>query len=735
MSRQRENHRSGEERANPRTPARRLWYTAAAALVVVWLAAAGPLGSLMGSLSDVQDNDASTFLPVDAESTEVREIQSEFGNANVVPAIAVYTSEEPFDARLLGEIAGTTDEVADQPWVEGEVVGPVPGTEDERVAQVVVPLSEQADTEQAVSELRETLTADTPEGVQTQLTGPAAISADLAAAFGGIDSTLLVVAVVAVLVILIAVYRSPLLPLVVITAALLALVLAAAVVYYMASAGWVDLNGQSQGILFILVVGACTDYALLLVARYRESLQEYARPFDALAVALRGTLGPILASGGTVILGVLCLLASDLSSNRSLGPVAAFGIAAAMVSALTFLPAGLLLLGRSAFWPFRPVLRDTSAPLSQEGSVASEEPAFRSHPLWGRIAQAVARRPRSYWVTTVVLLAVAAAFVPQFRAEGTSQLDVFRSDVESVTGQEELERGFGADASAVPAVIVADSAHTDAVTAAAQDVSGVSDVTPGGDGGALSAGGSADGQEPQTVEGQVLLNAQLDAPAESAEAVDIVDELRSAVHEVPDAEAMVGGTAAVNLDTLETSQRDLQVVIPLVLLVVLAVLVLLLRSLVAPLLLVATTVLSFGAALGVGALVFNHVLDLPGADPVVPLFAFVFLVALGIDYNIFLMTRAREEALRHGHRAGVLRALTLTGGVITSAGVVLAATFAALAVLPILFLLQLAFLVAFGVLLDALLVRSLLVPALSLDIGRRTWWPGRLARGRGGSLS
>jgi len=701
---------------------RRVWYGVAVLIALVWLAGAGPLGSFMGGLADVQTNDSASFLPIGAESTEVQEAQRAFDDSRAIPALVVYSATEPITPEGLAAIKRDAERIAAESWVGGEIAGPIPGTEDKSVAQLVVPVSEQADTRDSVEKLR-LLLADGQAGDFTvEVAGPAALATDLGAAFGGIDGTLLLVALGAVLIILIAVYRSPLLPFIVIISAMLGLVLAAAVVYLMADAGWIDLNGQSQGILFILVVGACTDYALLLVARYREALLEHDRPVDALRIALRGTVEPILASGGTVILGVLCLLASDLTSNRGLGPVAALGIAAALVSALTFLPAVLLLLGRAAFWPVKPRL-------TNGGAADTTEAIMRRHPVWGRVATAVGRRPRAFWAGTIVLLAVAAAFVPQFRAEGTSQLDVFRTEVESVAGQRTLERGFGQTGSATPAVIVADAAHLEQVSAAAEKVTGVNEVTPVTDAGSGPPTG-ASAAEPKVVDGRVLLRATLAQPAESAAATEIVRDLRAAVHAVPGAGALVGGTAAINLDTLDTSSRDLRVVIPLVLLVVLLVLIVLLRSLVAPLLLMATTVLSFASALGVGALVFNDLLGLPGADPVVPLFAFVFLVALGIDYNIFLMTRAREESLRHGTREGTLRALTLTGGVITSAGVVLAATFAALAVLPLLFLLQLAFLVAFGVLLDALIVRSVLVPALALDVGRWMWWPSRLARRR-----
>ncbi|MFD2348128.1 MMPL family transporter [Nonomuraea ferruginea] len=698
--------RTGTERRHARPRRHRAWYGAAVLIAVVWLFGASPLGMFMGKLTEVQTNDQSAFLPIGAESTQVQEAREAFEESDAVPAFVVYSADQPLSRERLAEIAQDAQRISAEPWIQGKVAGPIPGTEDPSVAQLVVPISDQVEADVAVGELRALLGDSAAQGTTVQVAGPAALGADLGAAFGGIDGTLLLVALGAVLVILIAVYRSPLLPLVVIVSAMLALVLAAFVVYLMADAGWIELNGQSQGILFILVVGACTDYALLLVARYREALYEKERPIDAIRVAVRGTVEPIVASGGTVILGVLCLLASDLASNRGLGPVAALGIAAALVSALTFLPAVLLLLGRAAFWPLLP---RTGA---QEADADSTAAIVRRHRLWGRVARSVERRPRAYWVITVVALAAAAAFVPQFKAEGTSQLDVFRTEVESVAGQRTLERGFGSAGSATPATILTSADQADQVKAAAEGVAGVTEVT----------------RVDKVVDGRTLLHATLGEPAESTAAVEVVRDLRAAVHAVPGADAQVGGTAAVTLDTLDTSARDLRVVIPLVLLVVLLVLIALLRSLVAPLVLIATTVLSFATALGVGALIFNHVLDLPGADPAVPLFAFVFLVALGIDYNIFLMTRAREETIRHGEREGTLRALTLTGGVITSAGVVLAATFAALAVLPLLFLIQLAFLVAFGVLLDALIVRSLLVPALSLDIGRRMWWPSRLSR-------
>ncbi|MEU3017961.1 MMPL family transporter [Nocardiopsis sp. NPDC007018] len=691
-----------------------------AALLVslVWLLGAGPLGAFLGRLGEVQTNDPSAFLPVGAESTEAGALAERFDRGDTVPAIVVLSGDQELTGDERAEAGALAERIGEREWVTGPVVGPIPGSEDPSVAQLIVPIGSGHDTGDSVAELRELLADHPVPGLQAQVTGPAGYAADLVAAFGGIDSTLLLVAVVAVLVILVAVYRSPLLPVLVIVASLLALGLSGALVYAAADAGLVSLNGQSQGILFILVVGACTDYALLLVARYREELAARETAPEAVLAAVRGVTGPVLASGGTVILGVLCLLAADLASTRSLGPVVAIGVVAAMLAAMTFLPAALALCGRAAFWP-------TAPHRAREAAGNTTDEVLRQHPFWGRIAAAVARRPRVLWLGTAALLLAAAVFAPQFSAQGTGQAEVFRTEVEAVEGQETLTRGFGADSSAAPALVVIAESHLDEVVAAAERVPRVEGAAP------VTEPGPPGAQAPPLVEdGRVLVEAVLAADPESPEAVEAVRDLRAELGAVEGADALVGGVSATNLDTLDTAQRDFVVVVPLVTLVVFLVLIPLLRSLVAPLLLMTANVLSFAAALGVGTLVFDHVLGLPGADPVVPLFAFVFLVALGIDYSIFLMSRAREETLAHGHREGILRALTVTGGVITSAGVVLAATFAALAVIPLLFLLQLAFLVAFGVLVDALLVRTLLVPALSLDAGPRLWWPGRAARSR-----
>ncbi|GAA3464880.1 MMPL family transporter [Saccharothrix longispora] len=658
-----------------------------ALVAVAWLALGGVSGPFAGKLSEVSTNDSSAFLPASAEATEVSERVKSFGDTRGLPAVVVAERTSGLTQADRDYLGGLD--------LPGEASPVIPSQQDDQAAQVVVVVDPE-DPAGAVDEIRARLTSP-PDGLTVLVAGPAAQVADLKEAFGGIDGLLLLVAGAVVAVILVLVYRSPLLPFVVLLSGVFALGLASLAVYLLADGGVLDLNGQSQGILFILVFGAATDYALLLVSRFREELRDTEDRFTAMRTAWRATIEPIAASAGTVVLGVLCLLFSDLNSNKGLGPVAAIGIGAAFLASVTFLPAALVLLGRSAFWPLRPKL----------GS-----PHPEASGLWSRIAKVISARPRATWVVTTLVLLVGVAFVPQLQASGTAQSDVFLTDVDSVAGQEVLSRHFPGGTGA-PTVVLARSAAAQQVTAAAQDVDGVSSVRPAGEADDL-----------------VRLDVVLEDPADSEAAVATVQRLREAVRAVPDADAKVGGPTATQLDTQNTSERDRLVIIPIVLVVIFLVLALLLRSLLAPLLLIATVVLSFGATMGVSALVFNGIFDFPGADPVVPLFGFVFLVALGIDYNIFLMTRVREEAASIGTREGVLRGLTITGGVITSAGVVLAATFSALAVLPILFLAQIAFIVAFGVLLDTFVVRSLLVPALGVDLGRRIWWPSKLARGK-----
>jgi len=721
-------------------PRRSRWITPALAVVLlVWLGV-GYLGGLaQGKLSQVTTNDQASFLPLGAESTRAAEAAAEFVETAVLPGLVVLRGDGPITPTQLETARGfasslATLELEGQPAdaelrTVGDVLAADPvvvPSEDGEALLVTLSLDgEAADETLASGERASRAVVDVvraeagsvlaPDGLDSWLTGPAGFVADLVAAFGAIDGVLLVVALVAVLVILVLVYRSPLLPLAVIGTAVFGLCLAGLVVYELTRAGVLVLNGQTQGILSILVVGASVDYSLLLVARYREELGTVAEPRAAMWRAIRGTVEPVTASAATVVAGLACLLLSDLASNRSLGPVAALGIAGAYLSAMTLLPVILLIGGRRArfwFWP-----RRVDVPAQRE---SDEEVSG----LWRRIAARVTGNARAVWIASAVGLAALAAFAPTLQASGTSETDLFLTPVESVEGQELLAEHFPAGA-VQPATVIAPADRLDAVVDAASAVDGVESVAPYTGSGFGPADPDADVVE---VDGRVRIDVQTVAVADSLEAVETIRALRAAVHAV-DADVLVGGASAERADTQDTTTRDLRVIVPTVLAVVFLILCLLLRSVLAPVLLMSANVLSFLTAIGVGALVFDHVLGFPGMDPVVPLYAFCFLVALGVDYSIFLMSRVREEAAVLGTRDGVRRGLAVTGSVITSAGLVLATTFAALGIVPLLFLAQLAFLVAFGVLVDTVVVRSLLVPALVHDIGRRSWWPGRLAKG------
>ncbi|MEU7471469.1 MMPL family transporter [Streptomyces sp. NPDC044984] len=676
------------------------------ALLIVWLGVGGTLGPYAGKLGEVATNDQAAFLPQSAESTRVLDAQKAFDQSETMPAVVVWTAD---GGRVTeAQRAAASDAVGALAGSAGVVGRPSPAlvSEDRKAVQAVVQLEPDLGDELpgVLDEVRRA--ADGVSGTTARIAGPAASQADLSDAFAGIDGLLLGVALGAVLLILLLVYRSVLLPFVIILGSVFALGLACAVVYALADRDVVRVDGQVQGILSILVIGAATDYALLLAARFREELAERGDRYAAAVAAVRRSFGAITASAATVALGLLALLASDLTNNRALGPVGAIGIVCAVLSTLTFLPAVLALLGRTAYWPARPKASDASV----EG-----------HGVWRRVATAVDRRPRRVWLLTALVLAVFAAFAPSLSAKGVPLDEIFVNDAPSVSAQETLGEHFPGG-SGNPAVIIADAGRGAEVTAAAKKTEGVASA------GAVSASGRPGAGEPLVVDGRVRIDATLEDAADSDAAKETVERLRENVHAVSGADALVGGYTAQQYDTQRTAAHDRTLIVPVVLAVILLILVLLLRSLLVPVLLVATVALNFLATLGVSTLVFEHLLGFSGTDASVPLYGFVFLVALGVDYNIFLMSRVREEALVHGTRRGVLRGLTTTGGVITSAGVVLAATFAALMVIPLAFLVQIAFIVAFGVLLDTLVVRSLLVPALVIDIGPRTWWPGALAR-------
>lgn len=736
-------------------------------LIIVWLAIAGIGGPTFGKISSVSTNDQAGFLPASAESTAVSEVQSKFQEEGILPAVVVIVKDAgtipESDQAAFDELKitmGESDAVAaPAEGAQSSVVGPI-YSEDGEAVEYIVPI-DRGDGESllpTVTEFRELVAENVPSGYTTYVAGPAGLLADFVTGFAGIDGILLLVALAAVFIILLIVYRSILLPIVVLVTSVFALSGSILGIYYLALNDIIKVSGQSQGILSILVIGAATDYALLMVARFRESLFDVQSKWAAIGRAFRGSFEAITASAATVILALLCLLFSDLNSNKALGPIAAFGILFAYLSAITFLPAVLVALGRASFWPFMPKFGMKKQPKVKGEPIAGLEGIGG---LWRWVGSIIAKRPRITWIVTLVILLAAVAGLGALKANGVPQTQLLLgNNIESVDGQAALAEHFDAGSGA-PVVIIANESNYEEIEDAAAQVDGVTEVAFQPDfeklaadakqakeeAAAIVAAAQASGNpmtiaqagqqagdimaaiapEPKVVDGKVLINATLKYQSDSAQAEDVVKQLRTDLHAI-DGDVIVGGPTAIALDTNTTAQADLIKVIPIVLAVILIILMILLRSIVAPLILIGTVVVSYGATLGVSALVFNNLFNFPGADASVPLFGFVFLVALGIDYNIFLMTRVREESLGLGTRPGILRGLAVTGGVITSAGVVLAATFAALGVIPILFLVQIAFIVAFGVMLDTILVRSLLVPALAYDIGPKIWWPSKLGK-------
>ena len=670
--------------------------------VVGWLVLAGVAAPFAGKLSSLQKNNLADFLPSTSEATRVLKLESEFQNATVVPAVLVFERPSGITESDHATVAAETAGVGNLKGVVGEP-SPIIPSADGKALEVVVNVdgSSIGGIGDGVSSLRKAVRGS--PGLSANVTGPAGLAADFGAAFQALDVKLLAGTTLVVVVVLLLVYRSPVLWVVPLAAVGLSLVAAQAIVYFTARYFGLSSNGQSQGILTVLVFGAGTDYALLMTSRYREELRRHATALAAIRAALKGTAPAIAASGTTVILALLGLLFSDLGSNKSLGPTAAIGIACAMLAMLTVLPAVLLLTGRRLFWPFAP----------QFGSVERSRLGF-----WTRIASLIGGHSRIWWVASALVLVAMTFGITRLNPNGIASTDQYTVAVDSVTGQQIADRHFPAG-SGSPAVIIGSASSADVLVAAARSVPGVSDVS------VLTS--SPTSSQAKVVGGTVLINATLTAQADTAAAKQAVQTLRDAVHALPGARALVGGTTAVELDTQASSQRDRVVIIPVVLAVILVILIVLLRSLLAPALLVATVILSFAATVGVSGLVFSSLFHFSGTDPSFPLFAFVFLSALGIDYNIFLMTRVREEALRTGTREGILTGVSSTGAVITSAGIVLAATFSVFGVLPLVIFAEIGFAVAFGVLLDTFLVRTVLVPALVHDLGPRVWWPAHLA--------
>jgi RND superfamily putative drug exporter len=656
----------------------------AVAVLALWLVAGFLLLPLAGKLDDVTSTDPALVLPKNAEVTrELLREREAFPGTDAPEAVVVYVRDGGItDA---DRSAVQADRVAFE--AAGHVVGPVTASRDGQALLLSFPVP----GKEAVKQVKAVL-ADAPAGLRTAVTGEAGALADMDEIGEGVDTTLFLAAAGIVAVLLLLTYRSPVLWIIPLLSAVAASQFTTAIVYLMGRHLDVTVTPDITTMMTVLVFGAGTDYALLLIARYREELHRHEDRTAAMAVAVRRSFPAILASAATVTIGVLCLLAAQMNDMRGFGPIAASGIIVSLAVMTTLLPAMLVLLGRWVFWPFVP--RFGAAVVARRNG-------------WHRVADLVGRRPRMLWTATAVVLVLLGLGVSGLRL-GQNTAQMYTSEVGSVLGQQLIERHYSGGASS-PAVIVAAAAGTDGVVAAAKGVDGVADAS--------ATGRSADGR-------WVRVAATLTDPPDSDAAEATIDRLRAAVHAVPGADALVGGQTATLVDVGRASERDNAVVMPLILLVVFVVLVLLLRALVAPLLLAASVAVSYVAAMGLSGLIFTAI-GHPHIVQGMPLYAWLFLVTLGVDYTIFLMTRAREEVATRGNRDGMLAALTTTGGVITSAGLVLAGTFGVLVVLPFVAAIQMGVIVAVGVLLDTFVVRTLLVPALAIDVGPRLWWPGK----------
>ncbi|WP_308190713.1 MMPL family transporter [Streptomyces sp. HPF1205] len=672
------------------------------ALWVIVLVVVSPLAQ---KLTDAQKNDAASWLPSNAESTKVLDLQKQFV-PETAPAVVVYTRPgglTPADTAKIGQDVTAVKAMTAHGILGARTVGPILNRpQSPQAAQFIVPIkvdkSGWTSLSDAVDQLKATASKG-DSGLQVYVTGPGGFAADSNDAFKGIDGTLLYSALAVVVVILLITYRSLSLLLLPVVSVVGALFSAEAVVYLLARHAGLVVNAQSAGILTVLVFGAGTDYALLLVARYREELRRHEDRHEAMALALHRAGPAIIASAATVALSMLCLLAAEMNSTSGLGPVAAVGVAVGLVAMLTLFPALLVIFGRWVFWPAIP-------------HVGTPEPTRTG--LWARIGGRISNRPRTVWVTTVAVLGALGFGLFSLSASGLAQSDSFTNTPDSVVGQRVQVRYFPAGGGQ-PLVVIANAGAAAQVKSRLSTLSGVVPASIG----------TPPGVSP-VMNGKVYYEATLTSRPDSAAAKATVDRARTSLHRIPGADAKVGGGTAVIKDTAAASTHDDKLLIPLILLVVLLILAVLLRAVVAPLVLIGTVVLSFAAALGVSALVFEHLFNFKGEDTAFPLFVFVFLVALGIDYNIFLMTRIREESATHGTRDGVRIGLAATGGVITSAGLVLAGTFAVLGTLPVVGFAEIGFAVAFGVLLDTFVVRSVLVSAITLDLGDRVWLPSKL---------
>ncbi|MEV6176110.1 MMPL family transporter [Streptomyces sp. NPDC052015] len=659
-------------------------------VLALWVGVLAIASPFAAKLADVQHDRVTDYLPANADSTRAAELQEQLPGGETTELVLVYHR----DGGLTAADRATAREQVTRVAGEHVLTGTPRGIPSEDGTTLMYPV---ASNEPGTDEEKRDAFVDAVRdvahgegGLTVEVGGTGALTTDAAKVYESLGGPLLYTTVAVVAVLLILIYRSPVLWLVPLAVAGVADYLSMGVAYGLNQAFGTTVSGQSSGIMTILVFGAGTDYALLLVSRYREELRRIERPYDAMRAALRGCGPAVLASSGTVAAGLLCLLAADLNSNRGMGPLGTVGVLCALVAMLTLLPAVLVLLGRRVFWPLVPAYGSTPK-------------ARRS--LFAAMGTSAGRRPLTVLAGGAVLLGALA--LGALNLPGTvKQQDSFVDRPESVAALETLAAAYP-ESSAQPVDVLTPAGRADATLAAIRDVEGVDDVREGRTGG-----------------GWTEISVTVSAPPQSAAETATIERLRERLDG-----SYVGGASAQQIDLEDTNARDRLVVVPLVLLSVLLILVVLLRSLVAPLLLTAAVVAVWGAALGLGGLLFGPVFGFEGTDPGLGLLSFVFLVALGVDYGIFLMHRMREESLRGAEpAAAALTALRTTGGVIASAGLVLAATFAVLTNMGLVQLVELGFVIAVGVLLDTFLVRTYLVTSASVALGRRVWWPGRLSR-------
>ncbi|GAA4228688.1 MMPL family transporter [Actinomadura meridiana] len=636
-------------------------------------------------LPDVVEGRSSAELPRGAQSTKVDELTSRFPGGELAPGIIAYV--RPSGITAADRAKAEADRAALAPIAAGRVAPPQ-SSADGKALMLNVPLTDDDTLGDKAEKLRDQSEKNAPDGLEIRLTGPAGSALDVGDAFEKVDKPLLIITILIVTAVLLLTYRSPVLWLLPIVNAAIAVQVANAVVYLLGKHADLYVADGMSAILNALVFGISTDYALLLLARYREELRHHPDRHHAMAIALRRAAAPVIASAATVSLGLLCLLAADMGFNYALGPVAAIGVLAGLVVVMTLLPALLLIAGRWIFWPRVP----------RPGDAAPARGA------WDRVGHRVAAHPRPVWIGGLAVLGALASATLGITT-GLDRAHFLTTTPSSTIGENLLAKHYPSGQGR-PLQVVTETRDTPQVTAALKDAPGVARV---------------DDPKPSEDGRLTKLAVVLDDPPDSSAAEQTVRDLRRTI---PD--ATIGASTASEIDKADAQAHDRRVVIPLVLSVVFVVLIALLRALVAPLLVIGTVVASYFAALGGAWLLFRYAFDFPALDTQVALMGFLFMVALGVDYNLFLVSRVREEAGRSDHRTGVLRGLGVTGGVISSAGLVLAATFGVLGVMPVTMMVQIGVLVSLGVLLDTFFVRSVIVPALALDAGPRFWWPGRV---------